>query len=75
MQDFGLDVENFQQMVGDCPSDFLDMAISCCNVRISAFKVTELFFILLCFIKIKIIMNELAQQLRKYLLNEQKAFK
>lgn len=33
VQDFGLDVEAFQQMVGDCPTDFLDLAIACCNVR------------------------------------------
>lgn len=33
VQDFGLDVEAFQRMVEDCPLDFLEMAISCCNVR------------------------------------------
>lgn len=33
VQDFGLDVEAFQQMVGDCPPDFLELAIACCNVR------------------------------------------
>uniref|UniRef100_UPI0037E7FA7D dual specificity testis-specific protein kinase 2 n=1 Tax=Semicossyphus pulcher TaxID=241346 RepID=UPI0037E7FA7D len=32
-EDFGLDVEAFQQMVGDCPTDFLDLAISCCNMN------------------------------------------
>lgn len=32
-EDFGLDVEAFQQMVGDCPSDFLELAISCCNMN------------------------------------------
>ncbi|XP_008281613.1 dual specificity testis-specific protein kinase 2 [Stegastes partitus] len=32
-EDFGLDVEAFQQMVGDCPSDFLEMAIACCNMN------------------------------------------
>ncbi|KAG7241551.1 hypothetical protein INR49_025471 [Caranx melampygus] len=32
-EDFGLDVETFQQMVGDCPPDFLDLAISCCNMN------------------------------------------
>lgn len=32
LQDFGLDVEAFQQMVGDCPPYFLDLAIACCNV-------------------------------------------
>lgn len=30
--DFGLDVEMFQHMVGDCPRDFLDLAITCCNM-------------------------------------------
>lgn len=35
VQDFGLDVEAFQQMVGDCPPDFLELAIACCNVRVS----------------------------------------
>lgn len=30
--DFGLDVEMFQHMVGDCPPDFLDLAITCCNM-------------------------------------------
>lgn len=33
LQDFGLDVETFRQMVGDCPSHFLNLAIACCNVR------------------------------------------
>ncbi|XP_061566325.1 dual specificity testis-specific protein kinase 2 [Cololabis saira] len=32
-EDFGLDVEAFQQMVGDCPRDLLDLAISCCNMN------------------------------------------
>ncbi|XP_023124411.1 dual specificity testis-specific protein kinase 2 [Amphiprion ocellaris] len=32
-EDFGLDVETFQQMVGDCPSDFLELAIACCNMN------------------------------------------
>ncbi|XP_042368035.1 dual specificity testis-specific protein kinase 2 [Plectropomus leopardus] len=32
-KDFGLDVENFQQMVGDCPPDFLELAIACCNMN------------------------------------------
>uniref|UniRef100_A0A1A8BFS0 dual-specificity kinase n=1 Tax=Nothobranchius kadleci TaxID=1051664 RepID=A0A1A8BFS0_NOTKA len=31
--DFGLDVEAFQLMVEDCPPDFLDLAISCCNMN------------------------------------------
>lgn len=31
-EDFGLDVEAFQQMVGDCPPYFLDLAIACCNM-------------------------------------------
>uniref|UniRef100_H3DNZ5 dual-specificity kinase n=1 Tax=Tetraodon nigroviridis TaxID=99883 RepID=H3DNZ5_TETNG len=35
-EDFGLDVKSFQQMVGDCPADFLKLAISCCclNVKV-----------------------------------------
>ncbi|XP_069544485.1 dual specificity testis-specific protein kinase 2 isoform X2 [Brachyistius frenatus] len=32
-EDFGLDVEAFQQMVGDCPADFLELAIACCNMN------------------------------------------
>ncbi|XP_071315503.1 dual specificity testis-specific protein kinase 2 isoform X1 [Trachinotus anak] len=32
-EDFGLDVEAFQQMVGDCPPDFLELAIACCNMN------------------------------------------
>ncbi|XP_017288680.1 dual specificity testis-specific protein kinase 1 [Kryptolebias marmoratus] len=32
-EDFGLDVEAFRQMVGDCPADFLDLAIACCNMN------------------------------------------
>ncbi|XP_067117587.1 dual specificity testis-specific protein kinase 1 [Osmerus mordax] len=31
-EDFGLDVEAFQHMVGDCPSSFLDLAVTCCNM-------------------------------------------
>lgn len=31
-EDFGLDVEAFQHMVGDCPSAFLDLAVTCCNM-------------------------------------------
>ncbi|CAL9694610.1 unnamed protein product [Knipowitschia caucasica] len=31
-EDFGLDVDTFQHMVGDCPHDFLDLAITCCNM-------------------------------------------
>ncbi|PWA28801.1 hypothetical protein CCH79_00012865 [Gambusia affinis] len=31
-EDFGLDVEAFQHMVGDCPPYFLDLAIACCNM-------------------------------------------
>uniref|UniRef100_A0A3P8V1P9 dual-specificity kinase n=1 Tax=Cynoglossus semilaevis TaxID=244447 RepID=A0A3P8V1P9_CYNSE len=30
--DFGLDRETFQQMVPDCPSHFLQLAFSCCNM-------------------------------------------
>ncbi|XP_028285408.1 dual specificity testis-specific protein kinase 2 [Parambassis ranga] len=32
-EDFGLDVDAFQQMVEDCPADFLDLAIACCNMN------------------------------------------
>ncbi|XP_034006098.1 dual specificity testis-specific protein kinase 1 [Trematomus bernacchii] len=32
-EDFGLDVVTFQQMVEDCPPDFLELAISCCNMN------------------------------------------
>ncbi|XP_036968473.1 dual specificity testis-specific protein kinase 1 isoform X2 [Acanthopagrus latus] len=32
-EDFGLDVEAFQQMVGDCPPDFLELTIACCNMN------------------------------------------
>ncbi|KAM3857348.1 dual specificity testis-specific protein kinase 2 [Diretmus argenteus] len=32
-EDFGLDVETFQHMVGDCPADFLHLAITCCNMN------------------------------------------
>ncbi|XP_030018524.1 dual specificity testis-specific protein kinase 2 [Sphaeramia orbicularis] len=32
-EDFGLDVETFQHMVGDCPRDFLELAFSCCNMN------------------------------------------
>lgn len=33
VQNFGLDVQTFQHMVGDCPPDFLELAVSCCTVR------------------------------------------
>ncbi|XP_061664035.1 dual specificity testis-specific protein kinase 1 [Syngnathoides biaculeatus] len=32
-EDFGLHVEAFTQMVGDCPANFLNLAIVCCNMR------------------------------------------
>lgn len=32
LQNFGLDYHTFQHMVGDCPSDFLQLAFNCCNV-------------------------------------------
>ncbi|XP_076016932.1 dual specificity testis-specific protein kinase 2 [Genypterus blacodes] len=32
--DFGLDIETFQQMVGDCPPDFLELAVTCCNMNV-----------------------------------------
>ncbi|CAN0214757.1 unnamed protein product [Lampetra planeri] len=31
-ENFGLDYETFQHMVGDCPSDFLQLAFNCCNM-------------------------------------------
>ncbi|XP_027001852.1 dual specificity testis-specific protein kinase 2 [Tachysurus fulvidraco] len=31
-EDFGLDVETFEQMIGDCPADFLSLAVNCCNM-------------------------------------------
>ncbi|XP_077401403.1 dual specificity testis-specific protein kinase 1 [Vanacampus margaritifer] len=31
-EDFGLHVEAFTQMVGDCPAHFLNLAIICCNM-------------------------------------------
>ncbi|KAG7280398.1 hypothetical protein CRUP_035840 [Coryphaenoides rupestris] len=32
-KDFGLDVDTFQHMVGDCPPDFLELAVTCCNAK------------------------------------------
>ncbi len=32
-QDFGLDVESFRQMVGDCPPYFFNLTVVCCSVR------------------------------------------
>lgn len=32
-QDFGLDVEAFRQMVGDCPPHFFNLTVICCSVR------------------------------------------
>ncbi|XP_062852325.1 dual specificity testis-specific protein kinase 2-like [Trichomycterus rosablanca] len=31
-EDFGLDVEAFEQMVGDCPPALLSLAVNCCNM-------------------------------------------
>ncbi|XP_077444490.1 dual specificity testis-specific protein kinase 1 [Stigmatopora argus] len=31
-EDFGLHVEAFTQMAGDCPADFLNLAVVCCNM-------------------------------------------
>ncbi|XP_029609967.1 dual specificity testis-specific protein kinase 2 isoform X1 [Salmo trutta] len=31
-EDFGLDIETFQHMVGDCPPDFLNLAVTCCHM-------------------------------------------
>jgi hypothetical protein len=33
VQDFGLDVDAFESLVGDCPTPFLNLAVLCCNVR------------------------------------------
>uniref|UniRef100_A0A8C3TYJ1 dual-specificity kinase n=1 Tax=Catharus ustulatus TaxID=91951 RepID=A0A8C3TYJ1_CATUS len=33
-ENFGLDYDSFQHMVGDCPPDFLQLAFNCCNVSI-----------------------------------------
>ncbi|XP_051567212.1 dual specificity testis-specific protein kinase 2-like isoform X1 [Myxocyprinus asiaticus] len=32
-EDFGLDVEAFQQMVGECPPHFFSLAVICCNMN------------------------------------------
>uniref|UniRef100_A0A3P9JTP5 dual-specificity kinase n=1 Tax=Oryzias latipes TaxID=8090 RepID=A0A3P9JTP5_ORYLA len=31
-EDFGLDVETFRNMIGDCPAAFFGLAVSCCNM-------------------------------------------
>ncbi|XP_035283136.1 dual specificity testis-specific protein kinase 1 isoform X1 [Anguilla anguilla] len=31
-EDFGLDVQAFQHMIGDCPPSFLALAVTCCNM-------------------------------------------
>ncbi|XP_077372064.1 dual specificity testis-specific protein kinase 2 [Festucalex cinctus] len=31
-ENFGLDYDTFQHMVGDCPPDFLQLAFDCCNM-------------------------------------------
>ncbi|XP_075947181.1 dual specificity testis-specific protein kinase 2 [Anarhichas minor] len=31
-EDFGLDVDAFKNMVGDCPAAFLSLAVTCCNM-------------------------------------------
>uniref|UniRef100_A0A672ZU68 dual-specificity kinase n=1 Tax=Sphaeramia orbicularis TaxID=375764 RepID=A0A672ZU68_9TELE len=31
-EDFGLDVEAFENMVGDCPPAFFSLAVTCCNM-------------------------------------------
>ncbi|XP_072319680.1 dual specificity testis-specific protein kinase 2-like [Eucyclogobius newberryi] len=31
-EDFGLDVEAFEHMVGDCPAAFFSLAVTCCNM-------------------------------------------
>ncbi|XP_030580487.1 dual specificity testis-specific protein kinase 2-like [Archocentrus centrarchus] len=32
-EDFGLDVEAFENMVGDCPPAFFNLAVTCCNMN------------------------------------------
>uniref|UniRef100_A0A8C9VIB2 dual-specificity kinase n=1 Tax=Scleropages formosus TaxID=113540 RepID=A0A8C9VIB2_SCLFO len=34
-ENFGLDYHAFQNMVGDCPHDFLQLAFNCCNVSMT----------------------------------------
>ncbi|XP_067105830.1 dual specificity testis-specific protein kinase 2-like [Osmerus mordax] len=31
-EDFGLDVDAFENMIGDCPLPFLSLAVTCCNM-------------------------------------------
>ncbi|KAG5285823.1 hypothetical protein AALO_G00007860 [Alosa alosa] len=31
-EDFGLDVEAFEHMIGDCPQSLFNLAVSCCNM-------------------------------------------
>ncbi|CAL8350385.1 unnamed protein product [Boreogadus saida] len=31
-EDFGLDVESFENLIGDCPQAFLMLAVTCCNM-------------------------------------------
>ncbi|XP_017565687.2 dual specificity testis-specific protein kinase 2 [Pygocentrus nattereri] len=31
-EDFGLDVQAFEHMIGDCPPAFLSLAVNCCNM-------------------------------------------
>lgn len=56
-------------MVGDCPPDFLELAISCCNVRNLHINSLN------CYILLKIIHNRAQRVLKKNLLNEQELFK
>ncbi|XP_038837313.1 dual specificity testis-specific protein kinase 1-like [Salvelinus namaycush] len=32
-EDFGLDVDAFENLVGDCPTPFLNLAVLCCNMN------------------------------------------
>nr|XP_046182471.1 dual specificity testis-specific protein kinase 2-like [Oncorhynchus gorbuscha]XP_046182472.1 dual specificity testis-specific protein kinase 2-like [Oncorhynchus gorbuscha] len=32
-EDFGLDVDAFESLVGDCPTPFLNLAVLCCNMN------------------------------------------
>ncbi|KAM9398790.1 dual specificity testis-specific protein kinase 2 isoform 2-T3 [Salvelinus alpinus] len=32
-EDFGLDVDSFENLIGDCPTPFLNLAVLCCNMN------------------------------------------
>lgn len=47
-QDFGLDVEAFRQMVGDCPPHFFNLTVICCSVRPLMYCYDKSYIILPC---------------------------